>query len=399
MKLGSDAAVRNKKYSALVKQQGTPKTGRFNFATTRSNLKVRVGKADTAYWCDVRDQNGRRLAIKLGSCKTLDFKEAARLSEDKVAEVKGGGLLGQESVPAAFAAFTKVHGSGRGKGALRAPEKLEACWRNHIGFRLDMPLAKVTPTLLHAALEDIREKQGYENSNASGGNESARISLHYLAAFFGWCQRTGRVGSNPMATVMLEDTAIVKAPPRERVLTLEEVRTLLDTVNASNVSETVAIYYALLVLLGCRSGELIKCRWGDILSDRIRVPKAHNKTGTGYDIPTKSVKAQIDRLRELNFDSGLLLGGLSEKAPAKALARLQTPTKTKPARLQLGVTCRDLRRTHATLLASECGAPVHIVKAVLAHSVGGVTGVYLKSDYFPEREEVQAALAAKIAIV
>ena len=47
-------------------------------------------------------------------------------------------------------------------------------------------------------------------------------------------------------------------------------------------------------------------------------------------------------------------------------------------------TLHDIRRTVATGL-SDMGIAPHIVESVLGHTVGGVAGIYNRSQYLPEK--------------
>ena len=56
----------------------------------------------------------------------------------------------------------------------------------------------------------------------------------------------------------------------------------------------------------------------------------------------------------------------------------------------------DVRRTAGTILQRN-GIPWEIVAAFLGHKLQGVTAIYLRQDYAPEKREAAAKLASVVA--
>ena len=220
-----------------------------------------------------------------------------------------------------------------------------------------------------------------------------------LSSVFNWAKRFDYVERNPCAGVRYNHEA-----PRERYLDFDEIRALWHVCETWNTIKSWrgangAWLLQLLLLTGCRLGEILGARWDEVEGTTLVVPPARLKSA-------KKSKRQIFHRVHLGQTSLAILDGLPSKGtsewlfpspyyPEKPLARVQTikTNVTRASALELakskGIavaaeatredlcevfphwTIHDLRSTFAThcLMA---GVPGLYVSLCLGHSVPAV---------------------------
>jgi integrase len=229
------------------------------------------------------------------------------------------------------------------------------------------------------------------------GDGEARHLVAVARTLFGWATRRGIIPTDPMAEWLAQQRGgrnqlprWMAQPARERVLDDAEVAWLWAAVSGGSFGAQARAFIVLLLLTGCRAGEIAKLDWSevDLNASAIRLPSERTKNGTAHAVTL----------------SGLAKSALSSIAPGLPVAR-RTPTagpvfgggiRNNTGRLLISVRCavglrehwtwHDLRRTVATGLA-RLGCPVHVTEAVLNHVQGeksGLARVYQRHDH---REE------------
>lgn len=184
---------------------------------------------------------------------------------------------------------------------------------------------------------------------------------HVLVAgkvFFNWCIKRRYLSENPLFGL-----AKPHCPPRDRVLTQDEIRRLWSAQGA------FADYCKLLLLTGQRRSEL---RQATVKVDRLIVPASVAKNGRESVIPlTALARSYLQPFPD--FDWG------------RAKAKLDRAIGIAPW------TLHDLRRTCATNLA-ELGVPPYVVERLLNHVTGTISGVAAIYNRYSFLEEMRAAI-------
>lgn len=217
---------------------------------------------------------------------------------------------------------------------------------------------------------------------ARGSGVQANRTLATIRKMFAWALEREVVEFNPASGV----TKPAAEVPKERALSLNEVKTVwqnMDKIDEMPVGAKKAI--KLMLLTGCRPGEILGARWSQCMGSLIALPGTSTKNkkphlvymstlatqivgdeGEGY-IVTKdngdpfTVYSLSYWVRRFNFF------GIAPWSP------------------------QDLRRTTATRL-SEAGTPFHILQRVLNHTQTTITErVYDQHLYI---EEIAIALEA-----
>jgi len=128
------------------------------------------------------------------------------------------------------------------------------------------------------------------------------------------------------------------------------------------------------------------------------------KGGVGHDVPLG--ESALELLKTIPSAAGDFVftftgntrlrhyAGAKQKLDAALLAIAESENVAPPAHW----TFHDLRRTAASGMA-RLGLPVHVIEAVLAHrggEVSGVTAVYNRHSYLPEKRRALEAWAGHV---
>ena len=177
---------------------------------------------------------------------------------------------------------------------------------------------------------------------------------------------------------------------RKRVLTDAELATLLKWLPHSPYSRTVREALTLVLLTGCRSGEVIGALWRDMDPDRSVWTIRETKNGEPHDVmlPRQAVELFKSRqgMGKLHvFPSRQDSRHVAQKALgyAQYYARQGVRGKPAPDPIEVPWTVHDLRRTVATGLA-KLGCPRVVQDRILNHVDTSVSAIYDRHHYDTE---------------
>jgi integrase len=243
-------------------------------------------------------------------------------------------------------------------GRLRTAKSIES--------RLRLTLAPILPRYAaDVRRRDIREI--LDNIVDQGKGREAEKRRQVCTAMFRWALSQDIVAADP--TVGLE--AHDRGTPRDRVLTVEEIKTLWRWLESDVLSLEAADILKLELLTGARCGEISGLCAEEI--DRQKwtwtLPPSRSKNGRQRVTPIVGVAREIleQRLSSVEKGSLFLLG----KGATVTSAHIGHYLLTRRATLPIAVfTSHDLRRTFATMLA-EMGIALDLVAAIVGHESGG----------------------------
>ncbi len=153
---------------------------------------------------------------------------------------------------------------------------------------------------------------------------------------------------------------------RERFLSNAELerlgQTLIEVEQDGSESPFVVAAFRLLILTGCRLGEIQKLRWEYITQKGMELPDT--KTGARRIPLPHAARAVLDALEAPEGNPYVIAGKLN----GSHVTDLQHPWRRIRARAGLdGVRIHDLRHTYASNAVSE-GMPIQMVGRLLGHS-------------------------------
>jgi integrase len=177
---------------------------------------------------------------------------------------------------------------------------------------------------------------------------------------------------------------------RTRVLSLDEIGSVMRTVYASDMSRAYKLALHLLVITMVRKSELIEAEWSefDFEAGIWRIPAARMKKDIEHWV---YLSAQaLEMLRELKTLSHSqrfvfpMRRGHEDRPIAKST--LNQAVRAMKADVQHFV-IHDFRRTASTHL-HEMGMSSDAIEKALAHSIKGIKGVYNRAEYANERRKI-----------
>lgn len=228
----------------------------------------------------------------------------------------------------------------------------------------------------------------------SGGAQiRANRALAAIKKLMNWCVDRGELEVSPIATMKPPSSENT----RERVLTDDEIKTILNT--ATGEGFPFCQFTQLLMLTGQRRGEVAEMRHSEIDLEKglWSLPAERTKNGSSHVVPLSSMA--IDILRNIpKFSNSDLVFTTNGQTPISGFGRLKK-------RYDNALDCNtddwrfhDIRRTVATNMA-ELRVQPHIIEAVLNHKSGivsGVAAVYNRHLYLDEKHEALELWANKI---
>ncbi|WP_454019844.1 site-specific integrase [Azospirillum sp. Marseille-Q6669] len=148
----------------------------------------------------------------------------------------------------------------------------------------------------------------------------------------------------------------------------------------------------MLLVTGQRWEEVAQMRWEQITNDVWTLPRARTKADRAHEVPLSTLAMTI--LSGIPRFSGPYVftttGGLKPVSGySKAKLRLDAKSGVQGWRIH------DLRRTCGTGLA-RLGVPLTTISRVLNHAEGGVTRIYARHSYLPEKREALEAWGSRI---
>ena len=196
--------------------------------------------------------------------------------------------------------------------------------------------------------------------------------MHALATmkvFFNWCLRQELIDRHP---IMGEP--ILHVPPRERVLSLEELHALYayDYPHFSTIVK-------LCMLTGQRRSEIAAIQPDWIENDTLTLPASVTKNKRTHTIPLTDTTLALLADCPFGKDGGLFNGWSNGKRRIDAHVPIEHWT------------LHDLRRTFSTIQA-QLSTPIHVTERILNHSTGSISGVIAVYNRHSYLDEMRTAL-------
>jgi integrase len=225
---------------------------------------------------------------------------------------------------------------------------------------------------------------------------------------FNFALQLGVLAASPFQGLRPRALGAVEPPPRQRVLTVDELRALLALLAEPGPRDATVGRLALLLLLltAKRTGELLRARWDevDLAAGLWTIPEANRKAvmhaAVGDEVvplPTLAVAA-FTKLLELAGDGPWVFrsphssatGRLGDTALARAVrehlaaGRLKMPPWTP----------HDLRRTARSYFSEKLGIPWDLCERLLGHALPKIARTYDALPHLERRREALGKWAA-----
>jgi integrase len=332
-----------------------PKEKRYDVADSkRVGLRLRVSTAGVKTWVFVKRIRGESIlrshtlgrfpAISLSEAreKALTLEKEAVEGVDRKAEVKN-----MQTVRTILDRYDEMHLAQLRTGKQRR-KQIEVAF----GSRLDDPMNKVE----RRHLQEFIDKVAGKGTKVLANRYKAAIS-----AFTSFAWKRGYIDHNFGA-------GLAKAPgkekPRDRLLTLTEVRAIYDAAGLLSPLWTPII--RLLILTAQRRGDIVGLRHSEIDFEkrRIDLPGARTKNGKAHIVhlsePAIEIVNGVTPKNDLMFTT-------TGTTPVSGFSKVKVEIdKLLPEEMEPW-TFHDFRTAFATIMA-EGGADEGIVDRILNHS-------------------------------
>ncbi|WP_454785383.1 tyrosine-type recombinase/integrase [Legionella sp. WA2024007413] len=353
-----------------------------------TGLGVRVTPTGNKSWFYRFTLNGKRCKMSLGKYPAISIKQARELFL-KAQSMKENGINPIEhskqekqkykkTVKSLILSWYTNYIEKHRKQPKQAKQQIDA---DIIPLLGDMELEKIQPRDITNALDKIVNR---------GSPIHANKVLSTLKQAFNYAVSRGEMTINPAATIRSRDIGGIEKP-RERFLTLEEIKTLwlfLDS-DSSRMSLQIRTALKIILLTGVRSSELRLAKWSEINFEQSLwiIPASHTKNALVMKIhltpPTQSLFELLKAESEFSF----VIPGLNDEEPltdkaiARAVSRIQA---------RVGIphwTAHDLRRTFATQLGQTLNIDPVVIEKCLGHKMPKIMATYNKNEMLPQRKE------------
>lgn len=212
-------------------------------------------------------------------------------------------------------------------------------------------------------------------------HSSQNYAFTTFKVFFSWTVRRQYLKANPLLALKRPN----KTTSRERVLSEEEVKTLLGQtlVNRSRFHDIVS----LLLLTGQRKSEISDLQWSEVEGETLSFPAVRTKNKRSHQVPICAMAREL--LDTIDGGSAFVFGTKEKDAPFNGWNRAQLKLLADTGLPHF--TLHDLRRTFATMHA-KLGTPVHVTERLLNHASGTVSGVAAVYNRHTYQEEMRASI-------
>ena len=221
-----------------------------------------------------------------------------------------------------------------------------------------------------------------------------------LSRLFGCCVQRGIIDNSPFTHVKKP----VKEIAKDRVLTDIELKLLWEGLSPTN--KAVDIYRGtklalkLIILTGCRPGEVVGMRWNEIKDGVLTIPAKRMKGAEAHRVPLTDMAVEvIEEARALSGDPYIFRSPQKDSAPMTAGALSRGILRHRmEMKIEEPFTPHDLRRTLRTRLA-ELGVQDVVAERVLAHKLQGILKVYNRYDYDKEKREALTQWENRLRVI
>ena len=324
-----------------------------------SGFGVRISpKGQKSFLVQYRYQ-GRTQRIRIGRLGFITADEARRKAKILLGEAEAG-------KNPALAVATK-------RKAPKLSDVSERFIKEHIEKRLKPTTQRnylsvlqsyILPTIGHKRITDITLADlSAIHTSLSDKPSQANRSILVMSKLLNLCEQWGlrTMGSNPCRHIQL-----FKDNKRNRFLDKSELKRLWATLDHAHVEGMVGLYamnaYKLLILTGCRLGEIQTLKWSYIRGNRVEFPDSK----TGYKrLPLNA--AAMDILNQIPKQDGnpYVICGEKEGAHIVNLQKSWRRIRKKAGLDDLRI--HDLRHTFASQAVMN-GTPLAMVSKLLGHS-------------------------------
>mgnify|MGYP001590728038 CR=1 FL=1 len=354
--------------------------------TKRLGLRFRLSQSGKASWAyEKRIKNGKKRKFTIGSWPTITLAAARKIAlEIEVEAMQGIDRVdisnqqkaenesrhaNRQTIRSALSEYDELHLQFLKTGAERFRQLTRA-----LSSKLDLPINTLKTPDLQEPIDKFTKDRKIPSANR------VRAALR---AFTNWSWQRGYLNTD----IGLRVGGAKKENPRERVLSVLEVRQIYDACESLGV--LWGSLFRLILLTGQRRSEITSLRWQEVEFENRRIVKPGATTKNGKPHITHLSGASLDQLIRIEEPKTEFVFSTTGSTPVSGISKVKD-------RLDIALgpdfnswRIHDIRTAMATALA-ESGEAEGVVDRILNHSASGsspsaVARVYQQSDLLVQR--------------
>ena len=226
-----------------------------------------------------------------------------------------------------------------------------------------------------------------------GAPVMANRSLAVIRKMFNFAIRRDIIDATPVAMV----EAPAKEYKRDRVLSVDEIRTFWNGLDQAPMSDGVKLALKLQLATAQRKGEIVGAHLSEFDEEGVwTIPAERSKNGIAHRVPLSSLALDLlEQTRDLAGESPWLFPSPSGSKPITPQSINNALGRTLSAIGVENMTPHDLRRTAASGMTS-LGISRLTVSKILNHVESHVTARYDRYSYDPEKRHALDAWGAHL---
>ena len=345
----------------------SPDKGRITL-TDGGGLQLRITSSGKRTWSLQYRFNGRMLKTTIGEWPAVSVSDARKLADAERLKLAQG-IDPQTEKKNAKHKWLSFQSAWEMFDALYISEKKPKTARE---YRRSAK-ADILPRFKHLALKDVTKADivALIDSIHKRAPVMANRTLALISKFYSWC-----LGKDYVERNLALGIPKVKEQSRDRVLTLEELRTIYSA--AKKLSAGNQLFVQLLLLTGQREAVIARLEANEIHENSLVISRERNKSGERINVPLSALaKRLIDELG--NHEGPYVVSTTDGAKPISGFSKLKQKLDELTG-IEEHWTFHDIRGGIATYL-EENGLDRAYTARILNHKDNSVTGIYARPEH------------------
>ncbi len=391
-------------YKTLPAPEANDKREAINYADDvsapsfgQTGLALRVYKSGKRTWfITYYDRNGKKARYTLGSEGVLDYFDARKMAEIKLAEAKIASVDPVEAKRAAIAEQKRRASgvdsfAGLARAYIEQWAKVEKRSWKEDERQVEKILVPVwgkrdARTITRRDVRELLQSLVVRDDDGELHNRiAANRLLSCISKIFNWAIEQDLLPEG--ATNPTEGLRRHTEVSRERVLAEDEIKTHWTALDNSDFEPYFVDMWRLGLLTAQRRGELQGMLWDELDLDAgwWSLPSSRTKTKTPHRVPLVGQALDILRRRKATPERHATFVFPSARGDGHTKNIFKQTERLKEATGIEDAIFHDLRRTAATLMA-RLGVDVVTIEKLLNHALGGrVMQTYQRETFEPQK--------------
>ena len=351
--------------------------------TALQGFMLRVQPNGARSWVFRFRRDGKPRRVTLGKPDAVKADQARAAALAFLAREKGGGS--PMPLPASGPTLTKL--------AAEYVERRSPSWKpSTVKATLSYLNSAILPALGHLRVGSVvradiaRFFHEYGRRKPGGANRSHDILRNMFDCAIAWGHRPETVG-NPCTGIVR-----YRRPPRGRLLGADDLARLGAVLRLRETDSPGCVAAVrLLLLTGCRPGEIRCLRWCEVKPDRLALIDA--KTGPRHVLLGEAARELLGSLAETAAGEWVFPGKSGDEPLSKNVLYWFWRKTRDAAGIVADARLHDLRHAHASHAVMN-GESLHIAGRLLGHRRASTTNRYVHLDDATLREAAERVASA-----